>query len=149
MREDGVMRALLLVVLSTSLSLGLFGCSKSDDGKKDDDELIEKIDGKAKIDGKKVKIESCKAVKGEQNHEALELVVGGLTILRDELLGMTIDDKRVECSRQSSTSRGGTFGEKRWTKGKLELTCETKKGELDLDVTYDCGSKSRPSNLKD
>src|SRR5689334_20904196 len=127
------------------VALSSLACSKSEE-KKSEDAVIEEIDGKAKLDGKKVKIESCKAVKGAGDHEALQLELeGGMTILRDQMEGMTIDGKKVECSSQSSSGSGGTFGDKRWTKGKLSLDCETKKGKLELDVTYDCGSKDRPS----
>jgi hypothetical protein len=139
-------RFLLFIAFFASSSVA---CSKSEDKKTDDDGVVEEIDGKAKLDGKKVEIESCKAVKGDKDHEALELTLeGGMVINQDQLNGLTIDGKKVECSSQSSSGSGGTFGEKRWAKGKLKLECETKKGTLELDVTYDCGSKSRPTNLK-
>ena len=139
----------LLVVLRLLVSIVLVACSRSSSQKPgDDDGVVEKVDGAAKIDGKKVGIAHCKAVEGEEDHEALEITLAdGTKIVDEPQVGLSVDGTKVECSKRASSSSSGRSVDDRWTTGKLAVTCDTKKGELVLDVTYDCGSKSRPMNL--
>ncbi|MEO7092528.1 MAG: hypothetical protein ABI175_04705 [Polyangiales bacterium] len=129
------------------VSCVMLACSKTEK-KSADDELVEEIDGKAKLDGKTVKITSCKAVAGDKDAAVLELVLeGDVTVRREQATGVSVDGTKVECGSTSYSGSSGAAGSRRWVKGKLAIVCDTKKGQLDLDVTYDCGSKSHPGNL--
>ncbi len=140
------MRRTYLVVL-----FALLGCSRDEKSsdKKDKDEVIEDFDGTASIDGKKTKITKCEAV-DVNGHSAVRFTLGtGMVVTADPVEGSKADGKKLDCSKVAGRSSGGVFGKKVWAKGKLELVCDHPDGKLVVEVKYDCGSKDRPSNLKD
>ena len=128
----------------------LVACGGGDGG------TVEKIEGTASIGGKAVTITSCKAVAaedGEKKYVTLELGLdSGHTVVVDNYAGSKVrnggETTKLACTRTSGESRHGRAGSNAWATGTLDLACTLPEGELSIAATYDCGSTSRPSNLK-
>jgi hypothetical protein len=130
------MRRILL-----ALAFALLACSKSEEP------MVEKIDGTAKVEGKSTKIATCRAF-DDGGHAAVRIKLEtGTDIVIDPAEGVRIDGKPpVDCKKNESKLESGVAGKSAWGTGTLTLVC--KDPWLEVDVKYDCGAASRPSNQK-
>lgn len=126
------------------------GCGK--DGGGTTVETVAKVDGTVTLAGAPAQVTGCTVVvkaDGEQRRVVTELALdaGRALVLDDGYLwrdGATAT--RLDCARSTAQRRSGRAGDAAWSRGALELECDSPAGALVVDVTFDCGARSRPSN---
>lgn len=85
---------------------------------------------------------------------ALELRLDtGLTVIHDAMEGMQWKKgegpvAKLGCDRVASQLDAGKAGDSAWSRGKLGLSCKHPDGDIEADLTVDCGVVERPSNAK-
>jgi hypothetical protein len=153
-RRDTMPHAARLT-LAAFLAFPLACDDKKDDApaKADGPATVEKVEGKISVGGKEAKVTSCDAVAKKQG-TALELTLdSGLTVISDAMEGMQWRKgegaaEKLACDRMASQLSGGKAGAGAWSTGNLGLTCKHADGDIEADLTIDCGVVDRPSNQK-